>query len=114
MCPIYISEHIFKLLLIVVAVTRAGTLRDPVKTNMPSTLCHVSPNPGLSSYFESLWFWISFLTLMAALIALSAISLLWSIAETQNNGEANAGSSVRNPKACPQSSAWAELGLPWL
>ena len=76
------------------AVFLAGTLWDPVKTSMPSTMCHISPKPGLSSCFEFLRFCISVLALRAALISLSAILFLWRMAGEQGNGEADAGSPV--------------------
>lgn len=98
--------------LIVGAVTWAGSLRGPVKTNVPSAIPHVSPKPGLSSYFEFLWFWLSFLTLVAAVKSLPALPFLWNIAEKQGHGEARAGSSgIWKP--VHHSSVWTELGLPW-
>lgn len=99
LCPLFpclypVSRHIFKLELPVGAVSLAGTLWDPVKTSMPSMMCHISPKPGLSSCFEFLWFWVSVLTLRAALILLSAIPFLWRMAGESDNEEADAGSSV--------------------
>ena len=84
----------FKLEFPVGAVSQAGTLWDPVKTSMPSVICHILPKPGLSLCFEFLRFWISVLASRAALTPLPAIPFLWRMAGEQDHEEAGAGSSV--------------------
>lgn len=68
--------------------------QGPSEEQYTLAIHRVSPKPGLSSYFEFLWFCISFLTLVAAVISLPATSFLWNRAEKQDDKEASVGSSV--------------------